>query len=450
MVEHNVVFNENNIRNDSTVSIPNGALSEGEKESEKVIQYPENPVENLEKAKGDLNDVDQPQIDPAEDDQEPKTLNTIPFPKQDNEAVENRDDETPQTHERRQRPGRFKGTYKGMTAAVTVLNDQDDNASSAVEEDPRDEGYFNCFYNLPPDYAMLGHSGSDPQTLDEVLRGPNAKEWQAALDYEINQLQKLKTWVVEDLPPGQMAIPCSEVVKVKQGPDGEVQSYRVRIVAGGHKQVEGVNYTEAFSAAAKMPTVCVVLANTAYQDWEIEHVDVKSAYLNAPLKETVYMKPPRGVLKPGQEGKVLRLLKGLYRLKQAGRGWYLEMTRVMLDELGFKKSAIDHSVYYCRCRVGDEHTIVAVATDDMALTSKRAINAAKFKAEIKNFWEITDHGPIPWFLGFEIKRNLGQCHSISVPTSRIWLKISSLPLQNPYQHLWSQERSSQLTSVHRH
>ena len=68
------------------------------------------------------------------------------------------------------------------------------------------------------------------------------------------------------------------------------------------------------------------------------------------------------------------------------------MTRVMLDELGFKRSAIDHSVYYRR--VGDEHTIVAVATDDMALTSKRAIDAAKFKAEIKRFWEITDHGPI--------------------------------------------------------
>ena len=134
--------------------------------------------------------------------------------------------------------------------------------------------------------------------------------------------------------------------KVKRGPNGEVQSYRVRIVAGGHRQVEGINYTETFYAAAKMPTVCVVLANAAHQDWEIEHVDVKSAYLNAPLRETIYMKPPRGVLKPGEEGKVLRLLKGLYGLKQAGRGWYLEMTRVFLKELDFKRSAIDHSMYF--------------------------------------------------------------------------------------------------------
>ena len=94
-------------------------------------------------------------------------------------------------------------------------------------------------------------------------------------------------------------------------------------MAGGHRQVEGVNYSETFSAAAKMPTVCAVLANTTQQDWEIEHVDVKSAYLNALLKETVYMKAPHGVLKSKQKGKVLRLLKGLYGLKQAGRGWYL-------------------------------------------------------------------------------------------------------------------------------
>jgi hypothetical protein len=386
-VERNVVFNENDVRNNSSTVTITEALSEGEKEIEKFIQYPDNHVENLEKT--DNIQVDEPDPKP----------NSIPFPEvpdKNSETVEEDEDQEP--HERPQRSAKFKGTYKGMVAAVT-----------AIVEDTSDEDIFNCF--LPPDIAAVGHVGSDPKTLDEALRGPNAKEWQTALDYEIGQLEKLGTWVVEDLPPGQTAIPCSEVVKVKRGPSGEVQSYRVRIVAGGHRQVEGVNYTETFSAAAKMPTVRAVLANAAHQDWEIEHVDVKSAYLNAPLKETIYMKAPRGVLKHGQEGKVLRLLKGLYGLKQAGRGWYLEMTRVFLKELDFKRSAIDHSVYYRR--VGDEHTIVAVATDDMVVASKRAEDAERFKSEIKKFWEITDHGPIKWFLGFEIKRDR-ESRSISI------------------------------------
>ena len=82
-----------------------------------------------------------------------------------------------------------------------------------------------------------------------------------------------------DLPAGHTDIPCSEVVRVKQGLNGNIQSYRVRIVAGGHKQVEGVNYTKTSSAAAKMPMICTILANAASQDWEIEHIDVKSAYV---------------------------------------------------------------------------------------------------------------------------------------------------------------------------
>ena len=58
------------------------------------------------------------------------------------------------------------------------------------------------------------------------------------------------------------------------------------------------------------------------------------------------MKAPRGVLKPGEEEKVLKLLKGLCGLKQSCRGWYMEMLRVFINEMGFKQSAIDHSVFY--------------------------------------------------------------------------------------------------------
>ena len=175
----------------------------------------------------------------------------------------------------------------GLVATIAKEVDlQDtDNSSEYSQNDELD-------YLLPPDFTFIGNLCSEPKTLDKALQGSDAKEWQTALDYEIGQLEKLGTWVVEELPKGQSTIPCGEVLKIKRGPDGEVKGYRVRIVAGGHRQVEGVNYMEMFSSAAKMPTVCLILANAVEQDWAIEHVDVKSAYLNAPLKETVYMWPP--------------------------------------------------------------------------------------------------------------------------------------------------------------
>ena len=103
-----------------------------------------------------------------------------------------------------------------------------------------------------------------------------------------------------------------------------------------------------------MPTVQVILANAATQDWKIEHVDVKSAYLNTTLKETIYMKLPRGVLKPGEEGKVCHLVKGLYGPKQAGHGWYQEMSQVLVKDLGFTRSTVDHLVFFRHS--SDEHT----------------------------------------------------------------------------------------------
>jgi hypothetical protein len=388
-VERNVVFNEKDVLATESTTISLGVQSEGERD--KVIQYPENSSEKPEEVKDQS--VEEPNKELV-DDENPKP-NTITFPsiQPDPEVPEEDEDQNQYGRGRRTRrqPGEYRALNEGLTAAIAFCEE-------ASENDPEE-----IFDNLPPDFALVGSHHSDPITLVEALKTPEREHWEEALKYEIGQLEKLGTWDVVDLPPGHIPIPCSGVTRVKRGPNGEVQSYRVRIVAGGHKQVEGINYTETFSAAAKMPTVRAVLANAAHQDWEIEHVDVKSAYLNAPLKETIFMRAPMGVLKPGQEGKVLRLKKGLYGLKQAGRGWYQEMSRVFLNEMKFSRSEIDHSVFYKR--TGKEHTIIAVATDDMAVTSKRKEDAVRFKAEIQKYWAITDHGAINWFLGFEIKRD---------------------------------------------
>jgi Reverse transcriptase (RNA-dependent DNA polymerase) len=286
-IERNVVFNQDDrTTHEDTAIIYGKVLSEGKKE--KVIHNPQNNVKNIEKPENDDSKTQQTQEKDSELHQSPKTTNSVLFPMSDDSQnqPELEPEDNSQQYGRGQRARHEKGHYRAMTeglvAAVTAIvkeppEDDEDKTQTPAEvfvepEEPEDD------YELPPDIALMEYTHLDPKTLDEALRGPNAKEWEETLQYEINQLEKLRTWVVEDLPPGQTAIPCSEVVQVKRGPNSEVQSYRVRIVAGGHKQVEGVNYTETFSAAAKMPTVRVVLANAAHQDWEIEHVDVKSAY----------------------------------------------------------------------------------------------------------------------------------------------------------------------------
>jgi hypothetical protein len=154
---------------------------------------------------------------------------------------------------------------EGIVAAISTFVEEPDNDNqSKLLKDPNK--YPDELYELPLDIALVSYLSGDPRMLDKVLQGPNTKEWQEALEYEICQLEKLETWEVVDLPQGQTAIPCSKVIRVKRGPNGETQSYRVRVVAGGHRQVEGVNYTKTFSAAAKMLTVCVVLANATHQD----------------------------------------------------------------------------------------------------------------------------------------------------------------------------------------
>ena len=102
-------------------------------------------------------------------------------------------------HSHRQKPP--TGTYKTMndslvTAIVFANEGQDDEEPDNIHED------YDDHYNLPPDIALIRYASSDPKMLDKALHGLNAKEWQEALDYEISQLEKHGTWVVQDLPPG--------------------------------------------------------------------------------------------------------------------------------------------------------------------------------------------------------------------------------------------------------
>ena len=100
---------------------------------------------------------------------------------------------------------------------------------------------------------------------------------------------------------------------------------------------------------------------------------------------------------------------GLHNLDE---GWYDEMHNTF-QKLGFMQSKIDHSVFIRRLVTKREDLVIAVATNDMAITGNLDQAVTRFKHKIKKVYEITDLGNLRWFLGMEIKRDRA-VHTISI------------------------------------
>jgi hypothetical protein len=149
-----------------------------------------------------------------------------------------------------------------------------------------------------------------------------------------------------------------------------------------------------------MTTIRTVLTIAAHRDWEIHQVDIKSAYLNAALKDTIYMRVLPRYLKTEDFSKVLLLLRSLYGLKQAGFEWSEELEKFFLD-YGFTRSQVNQAVYF-RWKV-EEHTIITVSVDDMAVTSKCLKDIEHFKVELRERFEISDLGELTWLLGLKVE-----------------------------------------------
>jgi hypothetical protein len=107
---------------------------------------------------------------------------------------------------------------------------------------------------------------------------------------ELKSIEENNTWMLSELPKNQQAIGLKWEFKVKRDPEGNTVKYKARFIAKGYAQVEGVNYEEVFAPVARMETVNVLLALADHGNWEIHHMDVKSAFLNGVLLKEVYVK----------------------------------------------------------------------------------------------------------------------------------------------------------------
>ncbi|GJZ50793.1 zinc finger, CCHC-type containing protein [Tanacetum coccineum] len=191
------------------------------------------------------------------------------------------------------------------------------------------------------------------------------KKWIEAMEIELDSINKNNTWTLTTLPPDQKAIGLKWVFKTKRDAKGNIIKYKARLVAKGYVQEQGIDFDEVFAPVARIETVRLILALAAHHGWQVHHLDVKSAFLHGDLKEEVYVTQPEGFVQQGNSGKVYKLTKALYGLRQAPRAWNVKLDQT-LKSLDFKKCNLEQAVYTKRSKTST--LIVGVYVDDLIIT----------------------------------------------------------------------------------
>ncbi|GKC83282.1 retrovirus-related pol polyprotein from transposon TNT 1-94 [Tanacetum coccineum] len=145
----------------------------------------------------------------------------------------------------------------------------------------------------------------EPKNIKEAMAD---SAWIEAMQEELHQFDRLQVWELVDKPFG--------------------------------KNEEGIDFEESFAPVARLEAVRIFIAYAAHRSFLIYQMDVKTAFLNGPLKEEVYVAQPKGFVDPDHPEKVYHLRKALYGLKQAPRAWYDELSNFLMSK-GFTKGTID-------------------------------------------------------------------------------------------------------------
>jgi hypothetical protein len=150
-----------------------------------------------------------------------------------------------------------------------------------------------------------------------------------------------------------------------------------------------------------MESVRLLLAMAAVKDWRVHHLDIKSAFLNGELAETVFVKQAPGFAVKGAKHKVLKLRKVLFGLRQAPRAWNAKLDAT-LGELGFTQCATEHVLYTQRRE--KEELIVGVYVDDLIVIGARAADIDNFKREMAARFKMSDLGALSYYLSIEVRQ----------------------------------------------
>ncbi|GJW83223.1 ribonuclease H-like domain-containing protein [Tanacetum coccineum] len=238
-----------------------------------------------------------------------------------------------------------------------------------------------------------------PKSPFIALKDPN---WCNAMYDEYNALVKNGTWILVPRPSDVNLVRSMWLFKHKFHADGTLSRYKARLVANGSNQQHGVDFDETFSPVVKPATIRTVLSLAVSRQWPIHQLDVKNAFLNGDLSETVYMHQPPGFVDSRYPNHVCLLQRSLYGLKQAPRAWFQRFAGYA-TRAGFSPSRCDSSLFiYTQ---GSQVAYLLIYVDDIILTASSPVLLQQIVDSLHKEFDMTDLGALNYFLSISVVRH---------------------------------------------
>ena len=170
-------------------------------------------------------------------------------------------------------------------------------------------------------------------------------------------------------------------------------------MARGFTQTPGLDYDETYSPTTKLSTIRTMLALGLQRGMRFFQMDIKRAYLNAPIEEKIFMEQPRG-FETGGKDMVCKPEKSLYGLKQSGRNWFMCLSD-HLASIWFKSSTHDRCLWIAEV---DNHPCgITVWVDDILYGSTKSDIKTWFSNQMSAKFTVGENDDLSWFLGINFK-----------------------------------------------
>nr|GEX18367.1 retrovirus-related Pol polyprotein from transposon TNT 1-94 [Tanacetum cinerariifolium] len=190
--------------------------------------------------------------------------------------------------------------------------------------------------------------------------------------------------------------------KNKRDEENTVIRNKACLVAKGYNQQEGIDFKEPFSPVSRLEAVRLFVAYVAHKFFLVYQMDVKTAFLNGPLKEEVYVNQLDEFVDPHHPEKFYRLKKALYRLKQAPKAWYDELSNFLVSK-GFSKGSIDPTMFINK--KGEDILLVQIYVEDIIFGSTNLKLSKKFEKLMHNKFEMFMMGELKFLLRIHIHQS---------------------------------------------